>query len=80
MSNRIAAMTAAGFLAVGILVGAAGTLILRDGGAPVVADHMNDMSGLMAMMGTGSMMGTEASLLPEDHRAHHAVPTPGASR
>jgi hypothetical protein len=92
MTTRIAATIAAGFLAVGILVGSAGTLILRDAGAPVIADHMGDMGGMMAMMGggsmsgtgsmmgPGSMMGTDSSLLPEDHRAHHAVPTPGASR
>jgi hypothetical protein len=85
-TTRIAATIAAGFLAVGILVGAAGTLILRDAGAPVIADHTGGMSGMMAMMGggsmmgTGSMMGPDSSLLAEEHRAHHAVRTPGTGQ
>ncbi len=55
MTTRIGAAIAAGFLAIGILVGAAGTIVIRDATA---SDHMADMAemaGMMSMMGGGHM-------------------------
>lgn len=74
MTTRIAALLAAGFLALGILVGSAGAVLVRDATTPSLADHMADMSGMMAMMGGSSMMGG-GSISPQEHAGHHASPT-----
>jgi hypothetical protein len=67
MTPRIGAAVAAGFLAVGILVGAAGTIVVRDATTTDLADHMRDMTAsagsmgsmavMMSMMGAGDMAG-----------------------
>jgi hypothetical protein len=50
------------------------------------ADHMADMASMMSMMGAGSpmtpnaSMAPDASMSPEDHRSHHASPSPAATR
>ena len=96
MTTRIGAAIAAGSLAVGILVGAAGTIVVRDATTTDLADHMRDMSAsagsmgsmaeMMSMMGGGdmagmmSMMGPNASMTPGDHGSHHATPSPEATR
>ena len=59
MTPRIVGGIAAATFAIGILTGAAGTIVARDASTPqtdvaaVMADHMGDQ-------GTGSMMGTGA--------------------
>ena len=90
MTTRIGAAIAAGFLAVGILVGAAGTIVVRDATTTDFADHMRDMSasagsmgsmaGMMSMMGSGSPMGSDAWMTPGEHESHHAIPSPEATR
>ena len=67
MTPRIVGGIAAATFAIGILTGAAGTIVARDASTPqtnfgaVMADHMGDQ-GTGSMMGTGagSMMGTGA--------------------
>jgi hypothetical protein len=65
MTTRIGAAIAAGFLAIGILVGAAGTIVVRDATTTDLADHMRAMSasaGFMgSMAGMMSMMGGDMS-------------------
>ena len=79
MTTRIGAAIAAGFLAIGILVGAAGTIVIGDATA---SDHMSamagmsdmagmrangDMAGMMSMMGDGhmeAMMGAGSPMSP----------------
>ena len=76
MTTRIGAAFAAGFLAIGILIGAAGTIVLRDATTTDLADHMRDMTGMMG----GSPMGPNASMTPGDPQSHHATPSPEATR
>jgi len=67
MTTRIDASVAAGFLAVGILVGAAGTIVVGEAARTDLAEHMRDMTasadamgdmaGMMSMMGGGDMAG-----------------------
>jgi hypothetical protein len=55
MTTRIAAALVTASLTVGILVGAAGTIVVREARAPLVGP-MTDMAGAMgAMGGTGGM-------------------------
>ena len=64
ITTRIAAAIAAGALAVGTLVGSAGTILLQDASAPRSADlaaHISQMGSLMnkaagMMNGAGGMM------------------------
>ncbi len=92
MTTRFGAAIAAGFLAIGILVGAAGTIVIRDATTP---EHMADMRGMMSMMGPdgmtqmmgsdmpmgpGASMGPDASMSPQEHESHHATPSPEATR
>lgn len=125
MTTKTTGVIAAGFLAIGIVVGAAGTNVARDNAVPEMADHMRGMTSMMTMMGAGStdgmrsmmsaefmdampsMLGADhmadmasmmsmmgagspmtpnasmapaASMSPEDHRSHHAWPSPAATR
>jgi hypothetical protein len=67
MTTRIGAAAAAGLLVLGILVGVAGTIVVRDATTTDLADHMRDMSasagsmgdmaGMMSMMGARDMAG-----------------------
>jgi hypothetical protein len=63
MTTRVLGGLLAAAVAVGILVGAAGTIVIRDATRPSAAfadgmvDHMDDVGAPMSMMGT-SMMGT----------------------
>jgi hypothetical protein len=69
MTPRLVGGIAAGAFAVGILTGAAGTIVARDASTPqtnfaaVMADHMGGQ-GTGSMMGTGigSMMGPDSSV------------------
>jgi len=75
MNNTIVGGIAAGFLAMGILVGAAGTFVVRDATtgdlvgnmAADMGGHMTaDMGSMMSMMSmmSGSMMGQNGSIGP----------------
>lgn len=89
MTPRVAAAIAAGMLAIGILVGAAGAVVIRDATAPDMAQHMSQMAGMaegmgqmagmMSSMGRGASMGGGASMSPQDHASHHTQPAPGAT-
>jgi hypothetical protein len=71
------AAIAAGFLAIGILVGAAGAVVVGGAGTADFAGHMRDMGSMMSMTGgPGSMMGPGSFMAPADHGAHHAAPSP----
>jgi hypothetical protein len=79
MTSKVTAALAAGLLAIGILVGAAGAIVVRDASTPGIAAHMDQMSGMMAMMGGSRMMGG-ALISPENHALHHPIATPEATR
>ena len=86
MTRKMTGLIAAGSLAIGIAVGAAGTTVARDDAAPDMADHMRGMASMMSMMGAGSpmtpnaSMAPDASMSPQDHGSHHASPSPAGSR
>jgi hypothetical protein len=75
MTTRLAAAFAAGAMAIGMLVGAAGTVLVHDATRPVMG--MADMAEMHAMMnGMGGpmmdgSMGTGAPMGPSQHEAHH---------
>jgi hypothetical protein len=68
MTTKTTGVIAAGFLAIGIVVGAAGTILARDDAAPDMADRMRDMT---SMMGAGPMEGM-SSMMGADHMADMA--------
>jgi hypothetical protein len=55
ITSRIAAALAAGALAIGILAGSAGTIVLRDATSPSALDLTARMGSMMG--GSGGMMG-----------------------
>jgi hypothetical protein len=62
MTTRIAAGLVTASLAIGILVGAAGTIVVREAGAPRLGT-MTDMAGAMgALGGTGGMASVMAMM------------------
>lgn len=61
MTPRIGAAIAAGVLAAGTLVGAAGTIVVRDATTPDLAGHMHDLSAMRSMMGSGGVAGMMGS-------------------
>lgn len=66
INRRIAAAFAAGTLAVGILVGSAGTIVLRDATAPQAltwSTQMTQAGSMVSMMGGAGMMGGSAGTL-----------------
>jgi hypothetical protein len=71
MTTKITGVIAAGFLAIGIVVGAAGTIVARDNAAPDMASHMQGMTSMMSMMGAGSRDGM-GSMMGPDHMADMA--------
>jgi hypothetical protein len=85
ISTRITATVAVGALAVGILTGAAGTIVARDT-APQASDwaaHMSQMSSMVSIMaGQGGMMNGQngiapaASLMPDWMQQHHVTISP----
>jgi hypothetical protein len=66
MTTRIGAAIAAGSLAVGILVGAAGTIVARDATTTDLADHMR---GLTASAGSMGHMAGMMSMMDGSHMA-----------
>lgn len=87
MTTRIGAAVAAGFLAIGILVGAAGTIVVRDATTTDFAAHMADMSassgsmgsmaGMMSMMRAGDMAGMMSMMGSGSPMSPDASMTPG---
>jgi hypothetical protein len=81
MTTKLTGALAAGALAVGILVGAAGTVLVHDATRPSMGmGDMSQMQQMMDMMG-GGMMGDAAEMPmrgvdPADHQRHH----PGLDR
>jgi hypothetical protein len=67
ITTRIAAACAAGALAVGILAGSAGTIMLRDATAPEAVGwtaHMSQMGSMMSVMaGGGGMMSGSGGMM-----------------
>ena len=80
MTTKTTGVIAAGFLAIGMVVGAAGTIVARDDAAPHMAGDMRGMSSMMSMMGGHTPMRPDASMWPDDHGSHHASPSPEATR
>lgn len=74
MTTRLTGVLAAGALVVGILVGAAGAVLVGDVTRPTMAmEPMGDMARtheMMEAMGSGQM-GWGGSMDPTDHAAHH---------
>jgi hypothetical protein len=74
MTPRLVGGIAVAMLAIGVLTGAAGAIVVREATMPAadlaatMTDHMNDagMASMMsgAMMGSGSMMGPGSSFGP----------------
>jgi len=71
MTSRLVAAIAAAAVAVGILIGSAGTIIIGAASSPRYGDSMGNYGRMSQMMGFGMMD-------PEDmwalHRAHHGQP------
>jgi hypothetical protein len=67
ITTRIAAAFAAGALAVGMLAGSAGTIVLRDATASQTVDwtaQMTQAGSMMSMMGgSGGMMGGSGGMM-----------------
>jgi hypothetical protein len=85
MTRRLVGGLVAAAFAVGILTGAAGTIVIRDVTTPDLASAMADhMAGTTAasMMGAGPgmMSGPAASSMPRSlHDLQHPPPTPGGA-
>ena len=76
MTNKFPGAWAAGALTVGILVGAAGTVLVQDATRPAMG--MGDMTQMMEMMGGGVMDGAMNGTMtdgtpvgPAEHESHH---------
>jgi hypothetical protein len=90
ITTRIAGALGAGALAVGILVGSAGTIVLRDATAPRAGDWtsaMSQMGSMMSMMGGSFGMmngqnwtGPAATGMPDWMRQHHQPATEEPAR
>ena len=82
MTRKMTGLIAAGSLAIGIAVGAAGTTVARGDAAPDMADHMRGMASMMSMMGAdhmadmASMMGTDSPMTPNASMAPDASISP----
>lgn len=66
ITTRIAAAFAATALAVGILAGSAGTIVLRDATAPQTVDwtaQMSQVGSMMSMMAGGGMMSGSGGMM-----------------
>lgn len=93
IATRIAAVFAAGALAVGILAGSAGTIVLRDATAPQGVDWTAHMGQTGSMMGGGGMMGGSGGMMngpngmgpagpamPDWMQQHHVAASPAPTR
>ncbi|HEX2882980.1 MAG TPA: hypothetical protein VHQ42_00240 [Candidatus Limnocylindria bacterium] len=73
MSNRIVAALAAGALVVGILVGAAGAVLVGNATAPDRYGLDGSMGRMMPMMGGPMMGGLDVDDMAELHAQHHGT-------
>jgi hypothetical protein len=87
MTPRLVGGIAVAMLAVGVLTGAAGTIVVRESTttpadlAAIMTDHMDD-SGMGSMMSgamMGSMMGSGSAMGPGSSFGHGMMPGPAAS-
>lgn len=79
MTRKMTGLIAAGSLAIGFVLGGAGTIAARDDATLDMADHMQSMTSTMSMMGPGSRDGMDAdhmadtaSMMDADHMADMA--------
>jgi hypothetical protein len=70
--NRFVATIGAGALVIGILVGAAGVIVVRDAVSSERTPTFGSMDQMMNMMG-GSMMGGDWPEVADMHRLHHGT-------
>lgn len=76
MSTKLNGALVGGALALGILVGAAGTVLVHDATRPTMSmADATEMTRMMELMG-GDMMGGDMMGGEADHEAHH----PGTER
>jgi hypothetical protein len=90
ISTRLAGTCAAVALAIGILVGSAGTIVIRDAARPDAVDanaHMGQMATMMSMMAGGPAMmtgqhgmGPAGSAMLDWMLQHHQPVSSGPSR
>jgi hypothetical protein len=73
VSNRIVAALCAATLTVGILVGAAGAVLVRDTVAPDRMGMDGSMGSMMTMMGGSMMGGADVDDVVEWHAQHHGA-------
>ena len=78
ISTRLGAALAAGSLAVGILAGSAGTIVLREGSA--VPRTVELTAGSSGMMNGSSGSGPAASTMPGSMQDHHVANSPVPTR
>jgi len=87
ITTRIAAALGAGALAVGILAGSAGTIVLQEATSPTAVHLTAQMSSMMSgsgdmMSGSGGMMsgqngtGPGTSAMPGYMQEHHVTDSP----
>lgn len=74
MTTKLAGALAAGALAIGILLGAAGGVLVRDTTGPAMGmGDMGQMHQMMSSMMGDADMGPAGSMEPADHAQHHAA-------
>lgn len=72
MTTRMAAALVAGALAVGIVVGAAGALVVQDATYPAMGmGNMGQVHQMMSSMMSDAGRGPAGSMDPTDHAQHH---------
>ena len=78
ISTKVAGLLAGAALAAGLVLGAAGAIVAREA-SPAAANadwagHMQAMSSMMG--GSGGMMGSGATTMPDWMLEHHGLATP----
>lgn len=73
MSNRVVAALAAGALAVGIVVGAAGAVLVAGATGPSGQGMNGSMGQMMNTMGGSMMAGVDFGDMAELHAQHHGT-------
>lgn len=77
MTTKLTGVTAAGLLAIGIVIGGAGTIVARDDAPVDLADHMRDMAGMMDGHSMGDMAAMMSTPGMADHMRDMGVPMGG---
>lgn len=73
MSNRLVAALSAGALAAGILVGAAGAVLIGNATGSDPSGMSGSMGGMMDMMGGSMRGGVSVDDMAELHAQHHGT-------